>query len=47
MRKIYEWEREKEKEEEEKEGGSKLKVAKWRYWVSRRSETGVKGFASF
>lgn len=33
MRKIYEWER--EKEEEEKEGGSKLKVAKWRYWVSR------------
>lgn len=34
--KIYEWEREKKKEEVEVERrGSKLKVAKWRYWVSR------------
>lgn len=34
--KICEWEREKKEEEDKEEvGGSKLKVAKWRYWVSR------------
>lgn len=35
MRKICEWEREKKEEEDKEVGGSKLKVAKWRYWVSR------------